>query len=270
MSETEDDAVLPRFFKVFLSETSSESMRIPVSFNEHLEDPLPRTAKLHGTGGGIWTVGFTKRRKRVYFTDGWSKFAEDHDLKDGEFLTFVYDGYHTFEVSVYDGLGCKETRAVTEAVELSDADSDSDEEEEEDPSVKGEDDSSYAEDEEVSQSNYTVDSEGTESDSSDISDLVVTTNPWFKTNLKNRTYELLIPAKLAREYRLKFGESITYIDEEGTMVGIRVRWSDDRICFKGWDRICRRNRLNKQDQVICEMLHNRKLVHTIKIHIKRG
>ncbi|KAG2261570.1 hypothetical protein Bca52824_068649 [Brassica carinata] len=82
MSESEEDVVLPRFFKVFLSETASESMAIPMSFNEHLEDPLPQTAKLQGTGGGVWTVSFKKIRDCAYFTSGWSKFAEDHELKD--------------------------------------------------------------------------------------------------------------------------------------------------------------------------------------------
>ncbi|WZY86413.1 hypothetical protein YC2023_032797 [Brassica napus] len=65
---------------------------IPKSFNEHLQDPLPHeTAKLQGIGGGVWTVSFKKIRGGAYFTSGWSKFAEDHELKHGEFLTFVYD-----------------------------------------------------------------------------------------------------------------------------------------------------------------------------------
>ncbi|KAH0864908.1 hypothetical protein HID58_082119 [Brassica napus] len=152
MAENEDDVALSRFFKVFLSETASESMAIPMSFNEHLEDPLPRKAKLQGTGGGVWTVSFTAIRDCAYFTSGWSKFAEDHELKDGVFLTFVYDGHPTFEVSVFGHSRCKETRAVVETVELSD----SDDEEEEDSSVEAD-----GEVEEVSQSIYPVDSNQT-------------------------------------------------------------------------------------------------------------
>ena len=125
---------------------------IPMSFNEHLEDPLPRKAKLQGTGGGVWTVSFTAIRDCAYFTSGWSKFAEDHELKDGVFLTFVYDGHPTFEVSVFGHSRCKETRAVVETVELSD----SDDEEEEDSSVEAD-----GEVEEVSQSIYPVDSNQT-------------------------------------------------------------------------------------------------------------
>ena len=143
---------------------------IPMSFNEHLEDPLPQTAKLQGIGGGVWTVSFKKIRDCAYFTSGWSKFAEDHELKDGEFLTFAYDGSHTFEVSVFGRSGCKEIRAEVETVEFSDANSDK--EEEEDSSVvadsneeedEGDDDSSFiaGEDDEVSQSLSHVDSDDT-------------------------------------------------------------------------------------------------------------
>ncbi|CAH2064241.1 unnamed protein product [Thlaspi arvense] len=280
MSDTAGDDVLPRFFKVFLSETASESLGIPMSFNEHLEDPLPRTAKLQGIGGGTWTVSMKRIRQCAYFTSGWSKFAADHDLQDGEFLTFVYDGHRTFEVSVYARDGCKEIRAAVETVELSDADSSS-EEDEEDPSVDGggditigeeeeEDPSLVGEDEEASQRIYAVDSEESESDAAGLSNLEVTDNPSFTTSLKNRIYELLIPAYVIKDYGLTFGSKITYIDEEGTMEGVKGKWSDDRTCFKGWDRICRRNRLRPLDEVRCELLHDKNVVHSIKIHVTRG
>ncbi|XP_013603807.1 PREDICTED: B3 domain-containing protein REM20-like [Brassica oleracea var. oleracea] len=215
MAENEDDVALSRFFKVFLSETASESMAIPMSFNEHLEDPLPRKAKLQGTGGGVWTVSFTTIRDCAYFSSGWSKFAEDHELKDGEFLTFVYDGHPTFEVRVFGHSRCKETRAVVETVELSD----SDDEEEEDSSVEAD-----GEVEEVSQSIYPVDSNQTVSYDevvARVSSTEVTGNPCFTTNLKQRTYELFIPANVVREHALTFGDSIKYIDAEGVMKGGR-------------------------------------------------
>ncbi|KAL0714307.1 hypothetical protein Bca4012_021286 [Brassica carinata] len=287
MAENEDDVVIPRFFKVFFSETASESMAIPMSFNEHLEDPLPHKAKLQGTGGGVWTVSFTKIRDCAFFTSGWSKFAEDHELKDGEFLTFVYDGHHTFEVSVFGHSGCKETRAVVETVEISD---DSDENEEEDSSMNDDsdeeedtypsfnaddDDCLFVEVEEVSQSIYPVDSNLTALSDDDavvagVSSMEVTRNPCFTTNLKHRIYELLIPANVVREHGLTFGDRIKYIDGEGVMNGERGKCADDRVCFKGWNRICRRNRLREQDTAHCEMLHVRKKVHSIKITITRG
>uniref|UniRef100_A0A1J3HF64 B3 domain-containing protein REM20 n=1 Tax=Noccaea caerulescens TaxID=107243 RepID=A0A1J3HF64_NOCCA len=268
MADNDDE--LPRFFKVFLSETASESMAIPLSFMDVLENPLPETVKLQGTGGRTWTVSLTKIRRQAYLTAGWSKFAEEHELEDGEFLTFVYDGSRTFEVSVYGRMGCKVTRAVAvPTIELIDSDSESHEEEEEDD----DDDSSFHENEEISQSVYTLDSEETEAEDAFVagsSNVGISANPCFKTCLKPRIYELLIPASVVRNNRLEFGEMITYIDEEGITQGKRGKWSDDRVCFKGWDRICRRNKLKEQDVVTCEILHNNYLAHSIKIHITRA
>ncbi|CAF2133096.1 unnamed protein product [Brassica napus] len=235
MSESDEDVVdLPRFFKVFLPETASESMAIPKSFNEHLQDPLPHeTAKLQGIGGGVWTVSFKKIRGGAYFTSGWSKFAEDHELKHGEFLTFVYDGSHTFEVSVFG------------RSELVAADSN-----------EGDDPSFHAgEDDEVSQSINPVDSDDTVSVAEGFPNLEVESNPCFTTILKKRIYDLLIPADVVKEHGLTFCDRIKYIDGEGILDGVRVNCSYYGISFKGWGRICRRNRLKENDTVHCEMLH---------------
>ncbi|KAL1195812.1 B3 domain-containing protein REM20 [Cardamine amara subsp. amara] len=288
MSDDENKVLIPRFFKVFLSETSTESFGIPVDFMEHLPDPLPETVKLQGTGGGFWTVSLTKKRDCVYFTKGWSKFAEDHELKDGEFLTFVYDGKRNFEVSVYGRWGCKETRAEAETIELPDSDSESgsesepeslseSESESEEDEEAFDDDPSFGENEEISQSIYPLDSEETDTEAAVVAETenvaamtMDMTNPNFTTNLKNRLYELLIPANVVKEHNLLFGDTVTYIDVEGSLVGQRGKWSDDRICFKGWDRICRRNRLKNNDVVDCELLHNQSLVHSIRVHVRRG
>ncbi|KAL0735918.1 hypothetical protein Bca4012_012128 [Brassica carinata] len=81
----------------------------------------------------------------------------------------------------------------------------------------------------------------------------------------------LIPANVVREHGLTFGDSIKYIDAEGVLMKVeRGKCADDRVCFKGWNRICRRNRLREQDTSHCEMLHVRKKVHSIKITITRG
>ncbi|CAN8234485.1 unnamed protein product [Cochlearia groenlandica] len=97
------DVLLPRFFK-----------EIPGWYMKHLESSLPRKAKLLATGGKTWTVRMKNIRERVFFTEGWSNFAEDHSLVDGEYLTFVYDDHRTFKISVYGRSTCKETRSVEE------------------------------------------------------------------------------------------------------------------------------------------------------------
>lgn len=161
-----------------------DSQAIPLSFMDVLEDPLPETVKLQGTGGRTWTVSLTKIRRQAYLTAGWSRFAEEHELENGEFLTFVYDGSRTFEVSVYGRMGCKVTRAVAvptielvdsdsesheeveeeEEEEQAEADHDDEEEEEDDVSTEDDGDSSFHENEERSQSVYTLDSEETEAE----------------------------------------------------------------------------------------------------------
>ncbi|XP_010518202.1 PREDICTED: B3 domain-containing protein REM20-like isoform X2 [Camelina sativa] len=226
-----DDVLLPRFFKMFVSHTDSESFAIPLSFIEFLADPLPNTAKLQGTGGRDWTVSMKKIRDGVYFTAGWSKFAQDHELVDGEYLTFVYDGNRTFEVSVFGRFDCKETRAEAETLELSGSSSDSEEDEEpsldvelsgsssdseedeepsmdvelsgsssdseedEEPSMDVEYDISLGEDEEISQSLYPFEDEATESDAAAVFegnvDVKALTNPHFTTTLKIRNNELV-------------------------------------------------------------------------------
>ena len=50
----------------------------------------------------------------------------------------------------------------------------------------------------------------------------------------------LIPANVVKEHKLKFCDHIKYIDGEGIMHGVKGKWTDDRIFFKGWDKICRR------------------------------
>ncbi|KFK34581.1 hypothetical protein AALP_AA5G164400 [Arabis alpina] len=262
----------PRFFKVFLAETASESLAIPLSFTEQLRNPLPHTAKLRGTGGRVWTLSMNKVREGAYFTTGWSKFAEEHNLKSGEFLTFVYDCNRTFEVSVYGRSCCKEIRAVAQVVELSDSDSEEEEEEEDTIMEETDDEVGFSDDQEINQSVYPLEEEETETEIDTIgnSNLDGVANPCFDTNLKARIYELLIPAQTVKDHDLRFGETIKYIDGEGTLEGERGKWTDDRICFKGWDRICRRNRLKEKDTVTCELLHTRNKVHSVKVHVTRG
>ncbi|KFK30878.1 hypothetical protein AALP_AA6G037600 [Arabis alpina] len=109
----------PRFFKVFISHMSSDSMLIPISYYDELPYHLPKTAILRGTGGCVWNVAIDikKKQEEVHFGKGWAKFVKDNSLSDGDFLTFVYNGKSVFEVSIYGRDGCKEIRAVTEVEE---------------------------------------------------------------------------------------------------------------------------------------------------------
>ncbi|KAF8087241.1 hypothetical protein N665_0593s0004 [Sinapis alba] len=115
---------LPRFFKIFLSHFSFESMVIPASYYDELPLVLPKTALLQGSGGCFWKVTMIKRRDDVYFGQGWAKFVEDNRLRDGDVMTFAYDGSRNFKVSIYGSGGCKESRAVAQVIALDDDDDD--------------------------------------------------------------------------------------------------------------------------------------------------
>lgn len=87
---------------------------IPISYYDQLPRLLPKKVILQGPGGCSWNVATKIRGDEVHFAQGWIKFVEDNTLSDGDFLTFVYNGDHIFEVSIYRTDGCKETSEVTE------------------------------------------------------------------------------------------------------------------------------------------------------------
>ncbi|KAF8053625.1 hypothetical protein N665_1390s0009 [Sinapis alba] len=363
---------LPRFFKVFISHFSSDSMLIPISYYDELPRHLPKTAILQGTGGCVWKVAMTlkEEEEEVYFEQGWPKFVKDNALVDGDFMTFVYNGDNVFEVSIYGLDGCKQARAVAEV-------EDEDEEEEEDSicalssdddtedtSVESEkantvqrsndkgkakveavddsddeeesvytlsngkdtdtgsfseskmantilrsknkgkkkkkvvesSDSDYAEefgrldleeeDSSSSDSSYDPDSEDTAthvkpkvtSPKKKVKAIIENpevylddpTNIHFETGVKNRKYELLVHAQLVKDYCLRFKDYISYIDPKGSLLAKTAKWKDQRVCIKKWVKICDRNKLKKQDRVVCELLRNKDLVYAVKIHIIRG
>ncbi|CAN8308623.1 unnamed protein product [Cochlearia groenlandica] len=340
MAETDSP---PRFFKVFISHFSSDSMLIPISYYDHLPHILPKTAILQGTGGCLWKVSLKKKQEEeVYFEQGWSKFVEDNALKDGDFLTFVYDGDNVFEVSVYGHDSCKETRAFNEVEDVEEEESvsslsknkekyrevveDSDEEEVSDYSLDSEEtetytcsdtilrsknkgkkkkeaveiseedktdsdyneafDRLYVDEISDSESSYSLDyEEDTDTETyvkpkvKNAKEKVETliknpeayldnpNNVYFETSVKNRKYELLVHAQLVKDYCLKFQDYVLYIDPKGELEAKTAKWRDQRVCIKKWMKICERNRLKKNDRILCEILRKQDLVYAIKIHI---
>ncbi|KAG7576236.1 B3 DNA binding domain [Arabidopsis thaliana x Arabidopsis arenosa] len=376
--------VLPRFFTVFLSQYSSESMVIPRSYYQHLPRRLPKTAILVGTGGRFWKVAMTSRREQVYFEQGWGNFVADNELKDGEFLTFVFDGHRSYEVSIYGRGDCKETRAVIQVEEISDDDTEdysvslhslnnvslhslnnvslhsldndslqADVEIESDSlkaDVEIESDSLEVDVEIESDSDYSPENLDTASISVESVEVVNPTrsrqrsykkktienpttsmtsrqrsykkktienpttsmtsrqrsykkrtienpttsmtsrqksykkktienpelylddpnNICFETCLKLRKSELLVDAQFVKDYSLKFGDKVDYIDGYGKLTATMTKWADQRICIKKWSKICDRNSLTENDSILCEVLRNEdKVVYAIKIHIFR-
>ncbi|XP_024005760.1 B3 domain-containing protein At4g34400 [Eutrema salsugineum] len=375
----------PRFFKVFISHFSSNSMLIPISYYDELPPRLPKTAILRGTGGCSWNVAMKRKQDEVYFEQGWVKFVKDNSLSDGDFLTFVYNGDRIFEVSIYGPDGCKEVRAVTEAdddeedssndtdaisesevantiprtknkgkskVEVVEEESDDDEEDSiyadtetetgskfkmaktiprsinkgkmKEEVVEGADEDSDSDYNEAfggldfeenfnSDSSYAPDSEDTATyvepkvknlkkkgfpgKSKLTEDVDVTSdsvkppkkrrervkpkiknpeayldnprNVYFETGVKKRRFELLVHAQLVKDYSLKFEKNIYFIDNHnaGKLLAETAVWNDERVCIKGWQHICERNQVKKEDGILCELFRKRELVYAIKVHI---
>ncbi|KAH0901901.1 hypothetical protein HID58_041404 [Brassica napus] len=94
-------------------------------------------------------------------------------------------------------------------------------------------------------------------------------NIYFESELKNRPYELLIDAKVVKTHCLKFKECIHYIDSVGKVQSETMK-TKDRVCIRYWNRICDRNKLKKDDRVLCELLREGNTVYAINVHVVRA
>jgi B3 DNA binding domain len=65
------------------------------------------TALLEGPTGRTWYVSIEKNTEGVFFTNGWSKFVQDHGLKEHEFLVFQYNGDVHFSLLIFDTTACE-------------------------------------------------------------------------------------------------------------------------------------------------------------------
>jgi hypothetical protein len=87
-----------------------EIQRLPLKFTNFMDGRELREAVLREHSGGgipyeveVWYDGAGE----PFFKGGWSRFAEDHDLHQGFFLTFDYHvGTSKFDVRIYDGTQC--------------------------------------------------------------------------------------------------------------------------------------------------------------------
>jgi hypothetical protein len=88
-----------------------EIQRLPLNFTKFMDGRELREAVLREQSGGgttyevdVWYDGAGEQ----YLKDGWSQFAEDHDLHQGFFMTFNFHiGMSKFDVKIYDGTQCQ-------------------------------------------------------------------------------------------------------------------------------------------------------------------
>jgi hypothetical protein len=88
-----------------------EIQRLPLNFTEFIDGRELREAVLRKKSGSgipyeveVWYDGNGEQ----YFRGGWPRFAEDHDIHQGFFITFDFHiGTSKFDVKIYDGTQCQ-------------------------------------------------------------------------------------------------------------------------------------------------------------------
>jgi hypothetical protein len=103
----------PRIYSFFYlcNAQCREIQRLPLKFTKFMDGRELCEAVLREQSGGgtpyeveVWYEGAGEQ----FFKGGWSRFAEDHDLHQGFFITFDFHvGTSKFDVRIYDGTQCQ-------------------------------------------------------------------------------------------------------------------------------------------------------------------
>ncbi|ONK69768.1 uncharacterized protein A4U43_C05F26510 [Asparagus officinalis] len=96
----------PHFFKVLIGEFKLR-LKMPPNFLKHISNEASQKAMLEGPNGCSWPVEITRSFDGTFISSGWSKFVEDHSLKEQEFLVFRYNGNMHFSIQVFDTTACE-------------------------------------------------------------------------------------------------------------------------------------------------------------------
>jgi hypothetical protein len=107
------NASSPRIYSFFCIAGAQcrEIQCLPLKFTQFMDGRELREVILceHSGGGApyeveVWYDGAGEQ----FFKGGWSDFAEDHDLRQGFFMTFDFHiGTSKFDVKIYDGTQCQ-------------------------------------------------------------------------------------------------------------------------------------------------------------------
>jgi hypothetical protein len=107
------NAPSPRIYSFFCIAGAQccEIQRLSLKFTQFMDGRELREAILREHSGGgapneveVWYDGAGEQ----FFKGGWSDFAEDHDLRQGFFMTFDFHiGTSKFDVRIYDSTQCQ-------------------------------------------------------------------------------------------------------------------------------------------------------------------
>ncbi|XP_049392497.1 putative B3 domain-containing protein At5g66980 [Solanum stenotomum] len=107
----------PEFFKLFLSDRSSQQLVLPKDFSRKYGENMKERSKIKDLCGNVWDVCVEKSEDGVviFIGKGWEDFIKYQSLKNGYFLIFIYDdeGDSSFTVKVFTTNGCKKSVPMT-------------------------------------------------------------------------------------------------------------------------------------------------------------
>lgn len=96
----------PGFFKVLMP-GFEKKLRIPPAFVKYIINLGGKRATLVSPLGNSWSVNIHGYKKNMWFREGWTEFAQAHDLKLGYFMVFRYEDDRTFSFQVFDTSACR-------------------------------------------------------------------------------------------------------------------------------------------------------------------
>ncbi|XP_071912012.1 B3 domain-containing protein At5g60130 [Coffea arabica] len=102
----DDSNRIPAFFKVFIPNTSTERLKIPIAFTKMMQGSLPDKASLRDRYGNIWPVELARIENASFFLEGRAKFVKDNSVELGDFLVFHFDGNCVFNVKLLGHTAC--------------------------------------------------------------------------------------------------------------------------------------------------------------------
>ncbi|KAF8102566.1 hypothetical protein N665_0198s0266 [Sinapis alba] len=238
-----------------------------IIYNSHdvsLSQCLKVLPKASPSEGNFWTTKWTiSQDETISFEDGWSKFITDNDPIDKDFLLFSYDGSRTFLVSIFrDGLPVKPKAPVVSIQEISDEDEDEtagendDDDEDVDDSTGGE----------VTKAHGSSRRSGLQRTRGEA---IGDPEMYLDDPSTCRRSVLVIATQVIKDYDLKFGDTIKFIDRFGELEGKFGNWKD-RVVVRKWKEIYERNGATPKDVIICEILREGDVVRSIKAHFVKN
>ncbi|TMW98289.1 hypothetical protein EJD97_004260 [Solanum chilense] len=107
----------PEFFKLFLSDQSSQQLVLPKDFCRKFGEKMKERSKIKDLCGNVWDVCIEKSEDGVvtFIGKGWEDFIKYQSLKNGYFLIFIFDDEldSSFTVKVFSTNGCKKSVPMT-------------------------------------------------------------------------------------------------------------------------------------------------------------